>query len=336
MATTPRPSRAATRRARQASEGRFERRVYLASAIVGVAVLAIVIAGLILTVFLPPREKVAQVGDRSFSARDLAVRAKFAAVAESNTTVVFEPTQVIATLTREEVIRQKAGDLGVSASDEDLQKAIRTRIEVAEDAPEDTFRASYDRYLGIIPLSKDEYEHIVRADVLRTKAVEAFRGQVPAKGPQLHLLGVSHADRAKLQALREAVSGGKDFKAEAAAAGLVTDAAKADLAWFDPQSLPDRISPVRNLKQGELSEVILDDRTGSYFLAQAIERVEDREYDDVVKAQVANRMYTGWLTEQEQALVQPSKISSNAKAWARRDVEKAVADATRRAQKAQG
>ncbi len=335
MATT-RPSRAATRRARQASEGRVERRIYLASAIVGVAVLAIVIAGVILTVVLPPREIVAQVGDRRFSARDLAVRAKFAAVAESNSTVVFDPAQVIPTLTREEVIRQKAGDLNVSVSDEDLQKAIRTRIGVAEDIPEDAFRASYERYLGIIPLSREEYEQIVRADALRTKATEVFKAQVPEKGPQIHLLGVSHADREKLQALRDAVAGGKDFKAEAAAAGLVTDPAQADLAWFDPQSLPERIASVRELKQGELSEVMLDDRTGSYFLAQAIERVEDREYDAAVKDQVANRMYTAWLAEQERALVLPSMMSGNAKAWVQRDVERAVAEATRRSQKAQG
>jgi hypothetical protein len=139
-----------------------------------------------------------------------------------------------------------------------------------------------------------------------------------------------------LQALRDAVSAGKDFKAEAAAAGLVTEAAQADLAWFDPQSLPERIAPVRDLKQGELSEIILDERTGSFFLAQAIERVEDREYDEALKDQVSSRMFTAWLTEQEKALVKPSMISSNAKAWVQRDVEKAVAAATSRAQKAQG
>jgi hypothetical protein len=152
----------------------------------------------------------------------------------------------------------------------------------------------------------------------------------------MHLLAVSHADRGKVQALRDAVAGGKDFLAEAVAMGLVQEASQADLAWFDPQALPDRIAPVRDLKHGELSEVILDERTGSYFLAQAIERVEDRPYADTVKDQVANRQFTAWQKEQESALVKPAMLSSNAKAWIQRQVEGDVADATRRAQKAQG
>lgn len=334
MATT-RSSRASDRRARQASEGRLERRIYLAAAIVGVAVVAIIAAGVILTVVMPPRATAAQVGDRTLTARDIAVRAKFAAVAESNTAAAIDPSVAIPLLTREEVLRQKVGDLGVSVSDEDMAKELRTRIGVAEDAAGDVFNAGYDRYLRIIPLSRNEYEHVVRAAVLRRKAVESFKTKVGEKGPQLHLFGVTSPDQKKLQEMRDAVAGGKDFTEEAVARGLVTQPAQADLAWFDPQSLPDRIAPVRNLKTKELFEVIFDQGTGSYFLDQVLERVEDRTYDDTVKDQVANRQFTGWMKEQETALVKPSTLSGTAESWVKRQVERGMTAANRRSQEAQ-
>lgn len=334
MATT-RSSRAADRRARQANEDRSERRIYIAAAIVGVAVILIIAAGVILTVVMPPRATVAQVGDRTFTVRDLAVRAKFAAVAESNATAAIDPAVAIPLLTSEEVLRQKAGDLGASVSDEDMAKELRTRIGVAADATDDVFKAAYDRYLRIIPLSKDEYEHIVRTSALRKKVIESFKAKVPEKGPQLHLLGVSSPDRAKLDEMRTAVASGKDFGAEAVARGLINEPAQVDLAWFDPQSLPDRIAPVRDLKTKELSEVILDQGTGSYFLAQAAERVEDRVYEDAVKDQVATRQFQAWLKEQEAALVKPSTLSGTADSWVQRNVERGVADANRRSQEAQ-
>ncbi|MSQ29406.1 MAG: hypothetical protein EXR68_02830, partial [Dehalococcoidia bacterium] len=99
------PSPAARRRAREASEGRLERRIYFLAAIIGVVVLVIVAAGVILTVVMPPRSTVVKVGDREFTARDLATRLKYAVFVEQNSSVVTDPAGGIPVLTREELLR---------------------------------------------------------------------------------------------------------------------------------------------------------------------------------------------------------------------------------------
>lgn len=326
-----RPMRVAERRARQVNEGRAERRVYLAAAVVGVAVALIVVAGLVLTVVLPPRANVVTVGSRTFTASDVAVRAKYAIVGESNSLVLSDPAAIIPTLLREETLRQKAGHLGASVSDDDLKAELRKRMGTVADSPDVVFLTSYNRYLELLPISRAEYEEIVRAAVLRTKVVEAFKATAGEKGPQLHLLAVAAPDRAKLEDMRTAVASGKDFKAEAAARAFVTDPAQADLAWFDPQSLPDRIAAVRDLKAGEVSEVILDTQSGGFFLAQVVERSEDRPYDDTVKAQVANRQFEEWVKSEQTSLAGTPSFSDTAKAWVIRQLKDTLADANRRA-----
>lgn len=310
----------------------MERRIYLAAAIVGLAVAAIVAAGVLLTVVLPPRAQVVTVGSRTFTASDVAVRAKYAAVVESNSAAASNPAAVIPTLVREETLRQQAGELGVSVSDDDLKAELRKRVGTPADQPDEVFRAAYARYAERLPISRTEFEEIVRATVLGTKAIDSFKVNVPEKGPQIHLLAVAAQSRAKLDEMRAAVAAGKDFKEEAVARGLVKDAAQADLAWFDPASLPDRISPVRDLKAGDLSEVFMDDQTGGYLLAQAAERSDERAYDDTVKGQVAGRLFQDWVKAQEATLAGESSLSGNAKTWAEKQVRGALAEAQRRAQ----
>ncbi len=333
MATT-RSSRAADRRARQEIEGRTERRIYFIVAVVGAAVLAIIAAGIILTVVLPPRSTVVKVGDREFTARDLATRLKYAVFVEENSSVVTDPAGGIPVLTREELLRQKAGELGVTdVTDEEMTKELRKRVSVAEDASEESFRTAYDAYLKRFPLARDEFEAVVRTSVLRQKAVDAFKAKVPEAGTQLHILGVTSTDREKLEALRAAVAGGKPFEAEAIARGLGKEG-QVDFSWVDPASLPEGLASLRTLKANDLSELIVDER-GGIFLAQISERDENRKYDDAMKAQIANRQLLEWVKQQETALVGPSSLSGSAKSWVERQVKGALADATRKAQEAQ-
>lgn len=331
-----RPTRAAERRERMASEGRAERRIYLAAALVGLAVVASVVAGVLLTVVLPPRTAVVKVGGRTFTARDLAVRVKHAVIVESNSLMAADPASAIPVLAREEVLRQKAADLGVSpVADSELKQELRKRIGAAEDLPDADFQLAYGRYLKAIPVTRSQYEEIVRGDLLRQRASDTFKAKTPETGPQLHLLGVTSPDRQKVDDLRAAVATGKDFKAEAVSRGLARQVEQLDLSWVDPESLPEGLASIRTLKAGDLSEVIPDERAGGFFLAQVAAREEDRKYEDPVKAQIANRQLLEWVKRQESALVGPSSLSGSAKAWVDRQVKGAVADATRRAQEAQ-
>lgn len=333
MATT-RSSRAADRRARQATESRTERRIYLAVAVVGAAVLAIIAAGVILTVVMPPRSTVVKVGDREFTARDLATRIKVAVLVEQNSALATDPAAGIPLLAREEVLRQKASELGVSEiSDEEMTKEIRKRVGVAEDVSDENFRTTYDNYLKPFPITRDDFEAVVRIGVLRQKAIDAFKAKVPASGPQIQILGVTSTDRAKLEALRTAVAGGKPFEAEAVAMGLAK-AGQVDFSWVDPASLPEGLASLRTLKANELSELIPDEQ-GGIFLAQVIGREEDREYNDNVKTQIANRQLLDWITQQEAGFVGPSSLSGNVKSWVERQVKNAITDAQRTAQAAQ-
>lgn len=331
---TPRPSRAAERRARQLEEARTQRRIYLIAGAVGVLVAAIVIAGLLLTVVLPPRASVVTVGSRTLRASDLAERAKFAAVVETGA-AASNPATVIPTLVREETLRQRAGDLGVSVSDEDVMREVRRRVGSPEDQPEADFQKAYDAFMERLPVSREAFETIVHASLLRTKAVDAFKAQAGEKGPQLHLLAVGSQDRAKLDEMKAAVASGKDFKEEAVSRGLVKEPAQTDLQWFDPQSLPARVAVAKDLQARQTSDVFMDDQSGGYILIQVAERSDDRAYDDAVKAQIANRLFDGWIKAQEEALAGEASLTGSSKSWVERQVRDAVAEVTRRAQQQQ-
>lgn len=334
MAST-RSSRAADRRAQQAAEGRTERRIYLAAAAIGGIVLALVVAGVILTVVLPPRSTVVKVGDRTFTARDLAVRVKYAALIEQNGSAATDPSVVIPALTRAEVIRQKSEELGVSSvTDEELNKVLRKKLSAAPDMPEADFQTGYQRYLKTIPVTRDQYESIVSGEALGQKAADSLKAKIPEAGPQVHLLGVPVSDRQKAEDLRTAVKSGKDFAQEAVSRGLAQPE-QIDLQWHDPASLPDLVKAIGDLKAGEVSEVIADDQAGGFFVAFMLEREENRKYDDAVKAEIANRQLLDWVKQQEASLVGPTTLSKSAESWVIRQVKSAIADATRRSQEAQ-
>ncbi|RLT40053.1 MAG: hypothetical protein DWI58_11785 [Chloroflexi bacterium] len=334
MATT-RSSRAADRRARQVTESRTERRIYLAVAVVGALVLAIIAAGVILTVVMPPRSTVVKVGDREFTARDLATRVKYAVLVEQNSALATNPAAGIPLLTREELLRQKASELGVSdVTDEEMTKELRKRLSLADDVPEAAFRSTYENYLKPFPLLREDFEAVVRVGLLRQKAADAFKAKVPESGLQLHLLSVTSPDRGKLEGLREAVAAGKPFEAEAIARGIGKEG-QMDLLWVDPPSLPENLASIRDLKTNDLSAILPDERSGGFLLIQVAERAENRKYEDDVKTQIANRQLLEWVKQQEAALVSPSSLSGNSKSWVERQVRNAVSDATRKAQEAQ-
>lgn len=334
MATT-RSSRAADRRAQQAAEGRTVRRIYLAAAAIGGIVLALVVAGVILTVVLPPRSTVVKVGDRTFTARDLAVRVKYAALIEQNGSAATDPRVVIPAWTRAEVLRQKSEELGVGAvTDEELNKQLRKKISAAPDSPEAEFQAGYERYLKTVPVTREQYEDIVRGEALGQKALDVFKAKLPEAGPQIHLLGVPVSDRQKAEDLRAAVKSGKDFAQEAVSRGL-GQADQIDLQWHDPASLPDLVKPLGDLKAGEVSEVITDDQAGGFFVAFMLEREENRKYEDAVKTEIANRQLLDWVKQQEASLVGPITLSKSAESWVIRQVKSAITEASRRSAEAQ-
>ena len=328
-----RPSRVAERRAREASEGRAERRIYLAAAVIGIAVAVIVAAGVLLTVVLPPRSTVVKVGDRSFTARELAVRVKRAVIVESNNALATDLAGGVPILAREEVLRQKSGELGVAeVTDDDVVQAIRKQLGVAPEKSEEAFRADYDQFIKARAYDRADLEYVVRAGVLREKATAAFKTKVPEAGPQIHILGASSPDRQKVEDLRAAVAAGKDFKAEAFARGLVEEPDRADLSWINPVGLPESLAPIATLNAGDLSGVIVDPNTGAFFLARVIEREESRKYAESMVDQIASQMLLDWLKQQEAALVGPTTLSSNARAWIERQVKDALAEASRHAQ----
>lgn len=335
MATT-RSSRAADRRARQAAEGRTERRIYLAAAAIGAVVLAIIVVGVILTVVLPPRSTVVKVGNRTFTARDLATRVTYAVLVERNQAMATDPGSAIPVLSRTEVLHQKAGDLGVGmVTDDELKQELRRKISAAPDLPDADFELAYARYLKTVIVSRSDFESFVKDDVIRQKAADTFKAKIPESGPQIHLLGVTASDRQKAEDLRAAVKSGKDFKAEAVSRGFVQQVEQVDLQWLDPGSLPDGIATISQLKAGEVSEVIPDQRAGGFLLAYMLERDDNRKYEDSVKTQIANRQLLEWLKPQESALIGPTTLTKSAESWVVRQVKSAITEATRRNQEAQ-
>src|SRR5690606_31693283 len=88
---------------------------------------------------------------------------------------------------------------------DDMTKALRTRLGVADDAEAEVYTQAYEDFLRGSNLDKATFERMVRSDVVSERLAAKLLPEAGDAGLQLHLMGVSSGDRGKLQQLRDAV-----------------------------------------------------------------------------------------------------------------------------------
>jgi hypothetical protein len=308
-----RQSKASHRREREARESVTHERVTLIAAGVLVAVAILVGAGVVWGLILPPRAHIVTVGDKSFNASDMVKYATF--LVAGNSTSQDDPITTAINLVKhdETLLQAGAADAG-TISDDDITKAIRKRIGVPEDATAEAYADQYKSFLSETAIDKPTFERMVRAQVIGERVGAKFLPEIGEAGQQFHVMGVGSRDRAKIQALRDAVSAGGDFVAKATELGIVPAGQTPDFGWILPPYtgfLKD--VGVEKLQAGQMTEI--SERNFQFELYRMAERDEKRTYTEEQKKTLANRKVDAWILQQADKVKVTEDVSDGERKW---------------------
>ena len=104
-----------------------------------------------------------------------------------------------------------ASEMGLSATEDEIQDEIASRMGINKEDP--TFATRFQEELNRTKSTEDEYREVATAAVLRRKALEKFKNDVPASTEQINYRQIAVASQTEADDLRAQIEGGADFAA---------------------------------------------------------------------------------------------------------------------------
>ena len=319
------------------------RRLIIGS-IAAVLVVAVVISGVgyYRTYFGPPRRTALSVGERSFSAADLATRAKLD-IADNAGEDPQKPTvpdldTIVKQMEDEEVARQTAGDIGITTSTDEVNASIGERLGVDFGGPGTPFDRAYRDELNRSGLNDDEYHQLIQADVIEKKVQAIMTDAVPESSDQVEgqVILVPSEEEAKtvLERLKgkpekapaggrgnentvvERFVGAEDFSTVATSASRDTETASTggNLDWTPYGVLDPQIEKtVFALDKDKISDPIQG--ADGFWIVKVTGRRQGAAVDDTQRQALVKDGYRAWLDHGAEALHAETFLDDDMRAW---------------------
>jgi hypothetical protein len=196
------------------------------------------------------------------------------------------------------LIKRAESELGVTASQDEIDAKLRSQLGVAEDADQATFVAKYKAALDASGLKDGEYRQLVKSQVLEQKVRDLFESQAPATVPQAKLETITVADQALATATLDRLKAGEDFATVAKEVSAEPDVdTTGGVKEFAPQGgfnvSYDDFAFTGAV--GELSGVI-SGPSQQFYIVRIIDR-QDMTLTEDQKPDYVDRKFGDWLTE---------------------------------------
>ena len=324
--------------------------VMLGSAVVLGVAAVIVLVGLYLTVYRPPREHVLTAGDVKYNADQVYRRALYMmlyqqAIAPKSQAEIVPKT--LETMEREQTLRIRAKELVPEVTTEDVTKELQQLLAPpataqpsvnvggaaatvtvgtpeAGAAPSATPTVDLNAYAKALAvrlerskLTKAELESIIAAGLYEDRLLEKFKADLPKSAPQVLLVIARIQDQPTAERVRSiALRPGVDF-GPVAAQNSVSDARGAR-AGASTWVIVDRLDPVvrdvvKNMKAGDVSAVTPN---GTYYeVYKVVEVSADHELTDDLKEQIALQKVLDWLTTEGKNLGTERDLTTQKEQW---------------------
>lgn len=295
---------------RQQAESR--NRFLLVGAVIAVMVVALGVIGFGYwdTNIRPKGETVLQVGDRSFSLSYMERRIQYSVAqtgyelpdnltnAQLQQLVGSLVDQLITSVEDEELTRQGAHEMGIGATEEEIDNEIAQSQGLGADADPEEFRTAYREAVRSSGLSTEDFRDIMEASVLETKIRDKFLEEAPDSAEQVQFQLILVATEEEAQSVIDRLDAGEDFGDLAKELSL--DTATKDQGgvrdWTPLRTLLDEVQEaILPLDIGERSEPILIPQ--GYLILEPLEEPTERETTDDQKAALANRTFFDWQDE---------------------------------------
>ncbi len=216
-------------------------------------------------------------------------------------------------LIREEIVRRFAGEFDLTASEEEIQEGIASRLGISVD--DETFEVVFEQELARSGLSEEDYRLMVQATVLADKLTEHFRGEAPESAESVLYRQILVSEQEKADELVSDLQGGADFAA-LAAEDFNLDVANrengGDVGWVPRgvQAAPLDASTealVFDLEPGDISKIEFSSSTSqgeilAWLVVEMLEKDDDRSVEDDQKGTLADRDFNDWVQEKQEPL----------------------------------
>ncbi len=264
-----RPKREVTKRqlSRWQQQKRREHIILGIGIFIIVAVLGIVGAGWYFGQYQPLHQTVIKVNDTKFNMNYYIKMLKYYGGGQPSYYIYGGADEVVKLIERNELVRQGAMELGISVSNKEVDKELK----------------SYDP-----PLSKD-YRDVVRTDLLVSKLHdEYFEHKVPLFAEQRHIMVMLLESESQATEVRVRLESGEDFGELAGELSLegLSKTKSGDLGWRPKDILAELLATsipgeyAFGADVGVLSQPIYDEtiiKSMGYWLVEVLERQEESE-----------------------------------------------------------
>jgi parvulin-like peptidyl-prolyl isomerase len=198
-------------------------------------------------------------------------------------------------LIEEAAILRFAEEEGVTATEEDVNEEIATRLGITTDDEEFDDRVLEEA--ARTNLSLEEYLTFVEATVLRGKLLEKFTNDVPETAESVHYRQIQVANQEEADAVRLRIEEGEDFEELAAELSLDegTKDDGGDMGWA-PRGVLDRALEQTLFALDAGAVTTYPTGTGA-FVYQVLEKDPDRPIDETYKPSLAQRQFSEWMDE---------------------------------------
>ena len=206
---------------RQQREHRQQRWVLAFAGVVILAILVIPIYGYYASFVAPPRRTAIEVNGVKTSLGEVAKISKsFAAVSGGGQMDLSTlPLQIVNNLLTEELIAQRAPELGITVDQDEVDAEVRSRHyptpregqQTDPEALEREYKETLRNYLDMTKHTTGEYREIVRRSLLRHKLVAILAEQIPGVQEQVYVHWIHVQDDSQALEIKQKLADGEEF-----------------------------------------------------------------------------------------------------------------------------
>jgi parvulin-like peptidyl-prolyl isomerase len=190
------------------------------------------------------------------------------------------------------LIEQGGAMLGISISDEELERQVEADIAAGGG------QAAFEEWLEATGQSREDYGEMLRQSLLSQQVLERVTADVPAAAEQVHARHIVVDSEEAAKEILALLQGGADFVALARERSIdvATKENGGDLGWF-PRGLvaPELENAAFALQPGQVSDVILLGE--GYHIVQVVERDLARSLDPDMQIEVRLAVFEQWLAD---------------------------------------
>jgi len=203
-------------------------------------------------------------------------------------------------LIREEVVRRFAGEMEVTATDDEIREEIASRLGITAD--DESFDVVLQQQLAGMELSETDYRQMVEAAVLADKLEDKFLSEVPESAESVHYRQILVSEPEKADELVAEIEGGGDFAALAAANSLdpATKDNGGDVGWVPRGVLDSKTEEL--LFSREPGGITTEDAGSGVLVIEMLEKDANHPVEEDQKEPLAVRILVDWIEEKQQSL----------------------------------